>query len=75
MTTAGPNAGCPDPVLPLTNVQSTVDAKIQNLTYWYNGWNDHLRGLHVGLAVAVADHQLLGSRDAARRLQQRPPPR
>jgi len=37
MTTAGPNAGCPDPVLPLTNVQSTVDAKIQNLTYWYNG--------------------------------------
>ncbi len=36
-TTAGPNAGCPDPVLPLTNVQATVDTKIQNLTYWYNG--------------------------------------
>ena len=37
ITTAGPNAGCPDPVLPLTNVRSTVDTKIQNLTYWYNG--------------------------------------
>ena len=37
ITTAGPNAGCPDPVLPLTNVQSDVDTKIQNLTYWYNG--------------------------------------
>jgi Flp pilus assembly protein TadG len=36
-TTAGPNAGCPDPVLPLTNDQATVDSKIQNLTYWYNG--------------------------------------
>ena len=36
-TTAGPNASCPDPVLPLTNVQSTVDTKIQDLTFWYNG--------------------------------------
>jgi len=36
-TTAGPNASCPDPVLPLTSVQSTVDTKIQDLTYWYNG--------------------------------------
>jgi Flp pilus assembly protein TadG len=36
-TTAGPNASCPDPVLRLTSNQQTVDSKIQNLTYWYNG--------------------------------------
>ncbi len=36
-TTAGPNAGCPEPVTRLTTNQSTVDTAIQNINYWYNG--------------------------------------
>jgi Flp pilus assembly protein TadG len=35
--TYGPNAGCPDPVLRLTNNQSQVVSKIDALTYWDNG--------------------------------------
>ena len=36
-TTAGPNAGCPEPLTPLTSNQTTVDAAINSMTYWYNG--------------------------------------
>ena len=35
--TYGPNAGCPDPVLRLTNNKSTVTTKIDNLSYWQSG--------------------------------------
>lgn len=35
--TYGPNAGCPDAVLRLTNDKSTVKNKINNLKYWMSG--------------------------------------
>ncbi|MCB1542756.1 MAG: VWA domain-containing protein [Methylobacteriaceae bacterium] len=35
--TYGPNAGCPDPVLRLTNNTSTVKSKIDGLSYWQSG--------------------------------------
>lgn len=35
--TYGPNAGCPDPVLRLTNNKSTVTTKIDNLSSWQSG--------------------------------------
>lgn len=35
--TYGPNMGCPDPVLRLTNVKSDVTAKINGLKYWQSG--------------------------------------
>ncbi len=36
-TTAGPNAGCPEALTPLTSNQTTVDNAIKSMTYWYNG--------------------------------------
>ncbi|HMK90400.1 MAG TPA: hypothetical protein VK446_12315, partial [Methylocystis sp.] len=36
-TTAGPNAGCPEPLTPLTNNQQTVTNAINAMNYWYNG--------------------------------------
>ena len=35
--TYGPNMGCPDPILRLTNVKADVTAKINNLKYWQSG--------------------------------------
>ena len=35
--TYGPNMGCPDPILRLTNVKSDVTAKIDGLKYWQSG--------------------------------------
>lgn len=35
--TYGPNMGCPDPVLRLTNVKADVTAKINGLKYWQSG--------------------------------------
>ncbi len=35
--TYGPNAGCPDPVMRLTNNQGNVLSKINNLNYWQSG--------------------------------------
>ena len=35
--TYGPNAGCPDPVLRLTNNQGAVISKINNLNFWQSG--------------------------------------
>jgi hypothetical protein len=35
--TYGPNAGCPDPVVRLTNNQSRVTSAIDNLSYWMSG--------------------------------------
>ena len=35
--TYGPNAGCPDPVLRLTNSRGAVNTKIDNLNYWDYG--------------------------------------
>lgn len=35
--TYGPNMGCPDPVLRLTNVKADVTTKINGLKYWQSG--------------------------------------
>ncbi len=35
--TYGPNMGCPDPILRLTNVKADVTAKINGLKYWQSG--------------------------------------
>ena len=35
--TYGPNMGCPDPILRLTNVKSDVISKIDGLKYWQSG--------------------------------------
>ncbi|MCB1541683.1 MAG: VWA domain-containing protein [Rhodoblastus sp.] len=35
--TYGPNMGCPDPILRLTNDKATVTAKIDGLKYWQSG--------------------------------------
>jgi Flp pilus assembly protein TadG len=35
--TAGPNAGCPEPLTPLTNNKTTIDNAINAMNFWYNG--------------------------------------
>lgn len=44
-STKGPNASCPDEVLPLTNTKSSVLSKISGLSYWNGGGTISSEGL------------------------------
>lgn len=49
--TWGPNANCPDEILPLTNNASAVQAKIRGLTHWLGGGTISSEGVAWGWRV------------------------
>jgi len=42
---AGPNRGCPTPIVPLTSNQSTIVNGIQNMVHWNGGGTNQIEGL------------------------------
>ncbi|MEZ5839887.1 MAG: pilus assembly protein TadG-related protein [Hyphomicrobiales bacterium] len=49
--TKGPNQACPDPILPLTNVEGEVNKTIGNLNYWEGSGTNAAEGLAWGWRV------------------------
>lgn len=48
---SGPNASCPDPIVPLTNSKATVQQAIANLKHWEGGGTVSSEGLMWGWRV------------------------
>lgn len=49
--TMGPNKGCPDPLLPLTDSKSDVISTIDGLTYWHGSGTNTAEGVAWGMRV------------------------
>lgn len=49
--TMGPNKGCPDPLLPLTDSKSDVVNKIEQLTHWHGSGTNTAEGVAWGMRV------------------------
>lgn len=49
--TIGPNKGCPDPLLPLTDAKSTVVNKIDGLSHWNGSGTNTAEGVAWGMRV------------------------